>query len=137
MPFFKPNATAPISYSPLNTGFLYRIDSSSSPAFVLGKFDKLYADMNNLILQNFNKYRGYNLNQSSLIIARQDIGIDANGNIYNSGSLAGDNVNLSANSITNKDALILASNDINLNSSNSLNIISSALNAKDINLDSN
>ncbi|MBR8464166.1 filamentous hemagglutinin N-terminal domain-containing protein, partial [Campylobacter sp. faydin G-24] len=137
IPIFRPNDISHIKFNPLNTGFLYTNDGSS-PAFALNKFDKLYANANALITNTLlSKTDKTPINQSSLIIANNQIHIDATGNIYNSGAMAANDINLKANSITNKDALLLANNTINLNADNNLSLTSTAASSDNIALSAN
>ena len=134
IPIFKPNDIPYVKYSPINTGFLYGM-SGSSPAFILGKFQSIYSNAASLLNETFNKTKISNgINKSSVIVAKNDINIDANGNVYNAGLMAANNINVSANEISNENAALLATNNINLKSNDNLNLTSSIATANDINL---
>ena len=134
IPIFKPNDIPYVKYSPINTGFLYGM-SGSSPAFILGKFQSIYSNAASLLNETFNKTKISNgINKSSVIVAKNDISIDASGNVYNAGLMAANNLNVSANEISNENAALLATNNINLKSNDNLNLTSSIATANDINL---
>ena len=137
IPIFKPNDIPYVKYSPINTGFLYGM-SGSSPAFILGKFQSIYSNAASLLNEAFNKTKISNgINKSSVIVAKNDISIDASGNVYNAGLMAANNLNVSANEISNENAALLAANNINLKSNDNLNLTSSIAAANDINLQAN
>ena len=134
IPIFKPNDIPYVKYSPINTGFLYGM-SGSSPAFILGKFQSIYSNAASLLNETFNKTKISNgINKSSVIVAKNDISIDASGNVYNAGFMAANNINVSANEISNENAALLATNNINLKSNDNLNLTSSIATANDMNL---
>ncbi|MGG7074604.1 filamentous hemagglutinin N-terminal domain-containing protein, partial [Campylobacter sp. 9BO] len=136
IPKFQPNHILPTTYLPVNTGFLYTNDGSS-PAFTLGKFDTLYKDMNALLSSSFDKSKGYKQSSSSLFIAKNEISIDADGNIFNSAAMIANNISLNANSITNKDATLIADSAISLNANKDLNLSSTSASANQIVLNAN
>ncbi|WP_229933699.1 filamentous hemagglutinin N-terminal domain-containing protein, partial [Campylobacter majalis] len=137
IPMFRPNPAIHIDIVPINTGFLYD-SSGASMAFMLNKFDSLYKNANSLINSSLSSSKHSPvINQSSLIMAKNKINIDASGNIYNSGAMIANNISLNANSITNKDALLLAHNTINLNALNDLNLTSTTASGSSLNLNAN
>ena len=136
IPLFKPSKISPISFYPTNTGFLYSINGGSM-AYTIGRFDTFYKDINSLIQASFERNKGYNQRPSSLILAKNKISIDASGNIYNSAALIASSINLNANSITNKDALLISSGDTNINADTKLAISSSTIVSDIINLNAN
>ncbi|MGH1601747.1 filamentous hemagglutinin N-terminal domain-containing protein, partial [Campylobacter majalis] len=137
IPMFRPSPAIHIDIVPINTGFLYD-SSGASMAFMLNKFDSLYLNANSLINSSLssNKHSPV-INQSSLIIAKNEINIDASGNIYNSGAMIANNISLNSDTITNKDALLLAHNTINLNALNDLNLTSTTASGSSLNLNAN
>ena len=136
IPLFKPSKISPISFYPTNTGFLYSINGGPM-AYTIGRFDTFYKDINSLIQASFERNKGYNQRPSSLILAKNKISIDASGNIYNSAALVASSINLNANSITNKDALLISSGDTNINADTKLAISSSTIISDIINLNAN
>ena len=136
IPLFKPSKISPISFYPTNTGFLYSINEGPM-AYTIGRFDTFYKDINSLIQAGFERNKSYNQRPSSLILAKNKISIDAGGNIYNSAALIASSINLNANSITNKDALLISSGDTNINADTKLAISSSTIVSDIINLNAN
>ncbi|WP_445143059.1 filamentous hemagglutinin N-terminal domain-containing protein, partial [Campylobacter sp.] len=134
MPLFKPNSIVRINFRPINTGFLYDMDGSS-PNFMLNKFDSLHLNAQSLLNDSLNSLKSYgNIDRSSIILSRNEVNIDASGNLFNSGALIANSINLNSNSIKDKEGLIFANQDINLKSSGDTTLSSSTLIADNINL---
>ncbi|PPB51189.1 two-partner secretion domain-containing protein [Campylobacter hyointestinalis] len=141
IPMFRPNPAIHIDIVPINTGFLYD-SSGASMAFMLNKFDSLYSNANSLINNSLSSSKhSLQINQSSLIIAKNEISIDVDGNIFNSAAMIANNISLNSDTITNKDATLIADSAISLNANKDLNLSSTsasanqiALNANDINI---
>ncbi|PPB65787.1 hypothetical protein, partial [Campylobacter hyointestinalis] len=117
---FRPNPAIHIDIVPINTGFLYD-SSGASMAFMLNKFDSLYSNANSLINNSLSSSKhSLQINQSSLIIAKNEISIDVDGNIFNSAAMIANNISLNSDTITNKDATLIADSAISLNANKDL-----------------
>ncbi|KEA45180.1 hypothetical protein CR66_09510, partial [Campylobacter mucosalis] len=136
IPLFKPNHIPYIKFTPIDTGYLYSTSGANMP-FMLNKFDNLYKNANSLLNDRLNKKTYSQIDKSSLIIAKNDIKIDADANVFNNGALIANDIAINANNIINKDSLLIANSSVNLNADKNISLTSSAITASNINLNAN
>ncbi|WP_169753616.1 filamentous hemagglutinin N-terminal domain-containing protein, partial [Campylobacter mucosalis] len=136
IPLFKPNHIPYVKFTPIDTGYLYSTNGANMP-FMLNKFDNLYKNANSLLNDRLNKKTYSQIDKSSLIIAKNDIKIDADANVFNNGALIANDIAINANNIINKDSLLIANSSVNLNADKNISLTSSAITASNINLNAN
>ncbi|QCD45676.1 hemagglutinin repeat-containing protein [Campylobacter mucosalis] len=136
IPLFKPNHIPYVKFTPIDTGYLYSTNGANMP-FMLNKFDNLYKNANSLLNDRLNKKTYSQIDKSSLILAKNDIKIDAAANVFNNGALIANDIAINANNIINKDSLLIANSNVNLNADKNISLTSSAITASNINLNAN
>ncbi|WP_169764756.1 hemagglutinin repeat-containing protein, partial [Campylobacter mucosalis] len=134
-PTFLADSIRYIKFTPIDTGYLYSTNGANMP-YMLNYFDNLYKNANSLINSSYNTQKQTGGITGSLILARHNIKINANGDIYNNGTFKADNIILNTNSYTSKDANLIA-NNLNLNANSSINILSGSTNTNNLNLNAN
>ncbi|MDL0089300.1 hemagglutinin repeat-containing protein [Campylobacter gastrosuis] len=103
---------------------------------MLNYFDNLYKNANSLINSSYNTQKQTGGITGSLVLARHNIKINTNGDIYNNGTFKADNIILNTNNYTSKDANLIA-NNLNLNANSSINILSGNANTNNLSLNAN
>lgn len=134
-PTFLADSIRYIKFTPIDTGYLYSTNGANMP-YMLNYFDNLYKNANSLINSSYNTQKQTSGITGSLILARHNIKINANEDIYNNGTFKADNIILNTNSYTSKDANLIA-NNLNLNANSSINILSGSTNTNNLNLNAN